>query len=165
MCSSDLIVINTLNRARSLERLLPSLLHLEGAAFDVVVVNGPSTDDTLAVLSAFRDQLTIAQCPTPNLSRSRNIGIAHASGDVVVFLDDDALPGDRSWLERLMARFEADTDGRVGAVGGPSWHRDTDWPEFAGGWTSDYAEQLFHDGPLPAGADPTRWVQIGRAHV
>jgi glycogen(starch) synthase len=153
------IVVNTYNRARSLERLLPSLRHLVGASFEVVIVNGPSTDDTESVLARYGDRLKVARCDTANLSRSRNIGIASAAGDIIVFIDDDALPGDAQWLQRLLRVFEQDVDGRVGAAGGPSWHADTDWTEFAGGWTSDYAEQLFSDGPLPPGVDPARWYR------
>jgi hypothetical protein len=148
------IVISTYNRARSLERLLPSLDHLDGPAFEVVVVNGPSTDDTDAVLASYGARLKVERCPAANLSQSRNIGIRAASGDIVVFIDDDALPAAPTWLSRLMAPFEADVDGRIGAAGGASLHRDTEWAEFAGGWTSDYAEQRFTTAAIgPTGHD------------
>lgn len=141
------IVINTFSRARALERLLPSLARLEGV-YEVVVVNGPSTDDTETVVASWADRLKIERCAEANLSRSRNVGIAAAAGEVVVFIDDDALPGDAAWLTRLLAAFD---DPQVGAAGGPSLHRDGDWPEFAGGWTSDYGEQQFGAAPTPAG--------------
>lgn len=141
------VVINTFNRARALERLLPSLARLDGV-FEVVVVNGPSTDDTERVLAGWADRIKIARCAEANLSRSRNAGIAAAAGEIVIFIDDDALPGDAAWLTRLVAAFD---DPQVGAAGGPSLHRDGDWPEFAGGWTSDYAEQQFSDAPVPEG--------------
>lgn len=141
------IVVNTYNRARSLERLLPALDHLEGGRFEVIVVNGPSTDDTEAVLAEYRSRLKAVRCDTPNLSRSRNIGIDAAAGDVVVFIDDDAIPAEPVWLARLLEVFDRDVDGRIGAAGGASIHRDTDWTEFAGGWTSDFAEQRFTDSP------------------
>ncbi len=153
------IIVNTYNRARSLERLLPSLDQLDGGPFEVVVVNGPSTDDTDAVLSRYGDRITIATCPSANLSRSRNIGIAAAGGDVVVFVDDDALPGERWWLQRLVAAFDGEGAARVGAAGGASIHRDTEWAEFAGGWTSDYGEQIFTDQPLPDERGASRWYR------
>lgn len=149
------IVINTFNRARALERLLPSLAQLEGV-FEVIVVNGPSTDDTSDVLARHAHALKILACPVANLSRSRNLGIAAAAGDIVVFIDDDALPGDRAWLTKLLAAFNGDGAAWVGAAGGPSLHRDGDWPEFAGGWTSDYAEQQFADGVVRGG---DRWAR------
>jgi glycogen synthase len=153
------VIINTYNRARSLERLLPSLDHLRDASFEVIVVNGPSTDDTAAVLSRYLDRIKVRDCPTPNLSRSRNVGIAAAAGEVVVFIDDDAIPGQSDWLRRLIAVFEQDVEGRVGAAGGASLHRDTDWFEFAGGWTSDYAEQVFGDTPPTDVSERRRWCR------
>ena len=93
------VVINTLNRAAHLRTALASLRHQRHRAFEVVVVNGPSTDDTEAVLALWPD-IKVARCTEANLSMSRNIGIAMAEGDVVAFLDDDATP-EPDWLEHL----------------------------------------------------------------
>jgi len=153
------IVINTYNRASCLERLLPSLTRLEGPPFEVVVVNGPSADHTAEVLARHADRIKVVSCDTANLSRSRNLGIAAAAGDIVVFIDDDALPADAGWLQGLVAVFEGDAGDRIGAAGGPSIHRDTEWTEFAGGWTSDYAEQRFTDQPPAGDVDPLRWCR------
>ena len=137
------IIINTYNRANDLRRLLPSLSHLEGEPFEVVVVNGPSTDDTAAVLKQYSGQIKVVNCPTRNLSQSRNLGIAAASGDIVVFIDDDALPVDAQWLTRFVTAFRSDATGKLAAVGGPVWQRDSDWLEFNGGITSEYGFQKF----------------------
>ena len=49
-----------------------------------------------------------------HLASARNTGSEFASGEVLVFLDDDAAAA-ADWLERLIAPYE---DKRVGAVGG-----------------------------------------------
>ncbi|MGA0602286.1 glycosyltransferase [Caulobacter sp. KR2-114] len=108
------VVINTLDRARRLEEALAGLMGQTYPALEVVVVNGPSRDDTAAVLERWAGRLKAAQCDQANLSQSRNVGIAQASGDIIAFLDDDAAPHPY-WVDRLVAGF---ADPRVGAVGG-----------------------------------------------
>jgi glycosyltransferase involved in cell wall biosynthesis len=40
----------------------------------------------------FADRIKTVLQAEPNLSQARNDGIAHAAGDIVAFLDDDAVP-------------------------------------------------------------------------
>jgi hypothetical protein len=153
------IIINTYNRASHLERLLVSLPRLRDADFEVIVVNGPSTDGTARLLEQHQSRIKITNCPSRNLSQSRNIGIAAAAGEIVAFIDDDALPADEYWLARYLQAFAADPDLRLGAAGGPVWHKDTHDFEFNGGATSDYGFQVFNrsiadDDEL----DERRWV-------
>src|SRR5215472_126095 len=84
------IIINTYNRAASLDTALHSLRRLNYPWFEVVVVNGPSTDHTLEVLEAHRSHIRVGTCSDRNLSISRNVGIEMARGDLVAFIDDDA---------------------------------------------------------------------------
>lgn len=108
------IVINTLNRASLLPNTLKSFLHLDFDNFEVIVVNGPSTDGTGEILEQWKDKIKIGHCPEPNLSMSRNIGIAMASGDIVLFIDDDAIP-EPEWLDQIMDGFDS---LEVAAAGG-----------------------------------------------
>lgn len=109
------IVINTLNRAESLATTLDALQWIAFAGeFEVVVVNGPSTDGTEALLAPWSDRVVIERCPVANLSVSRNIGIGASSGEIVAFIDDDAVP-EPEWLGQLVAAFD---DPLVGAAGG-----------------------------------------------
>lgn len=109
------IVINTLNRADSLAQTLQSLCWLKyRGSFEVIVVNGPSTDHSQQVVEAWADRIRWARCPVANLSVSRNIGIAMAQGDIVAFIDDDGIP-EPEWLEQIAAGYD---DPDVGAVGG-----------------------------------------------
>jgi glycosyltransferase involved in cell wall biosynthesis/GT2 family glycosyltransferase len=108
------IVINTFNRAEHLKNAIRGALQLDYPEVEIVVVNGPSTDGTDAVLSRYRDRIKIADCPIANLSASRNAGIAQASGEIIAFMDDDAVPAP-NWLLELARPYD---DPRVGAVGG-----------------------------------------------
>ena len=60
---------------------------------------------------------------SPGISGARNSGLEAATGDIVMFLDDDASPHSR-WVEHLFASY---ADKSVMAAGGravPSWHLD-----------------------------------------
>jgi glycogen(starch) synthase len=108
------IVIVTFNRAASLDRTLASLHQLRYRNFEVLVVDGPSTDHTREVIAKHALFVRSFAHNVNNISISRNIGIAHAKGDVVVFIDDDAIP-EPDWLEQLLAAY---ADPQVVAVGG-----------------------------------------------
>jgi glycogen synthase len=110
------VVINTYNRAESLESTLRGLTHLDYPAVEVVVVDGPSTDGTSAVLARFHGRIKLGRCPERNLSKSRNVGIALAAGEIVAFIDDDAYP-DPGWLDAVVDGLLADDDSA--AAGGP----------------------------------------------
>jgi hypothetical protein len=117
MAAPDLtfsIVINTLNRCDVLDEAIRGVFALDYPAFELIVVNGPSTDATEAVLARWDGRIKRRDCTFANLSRSRNIGIAAAAGDVVAFLDDDAVPHPQ-WLSRLAAHY---AQAGVGGVGG-----------------------------------------------
>ena len=95
------VVICTLNRANGLIETLECLRHQNYDNFEVVVVNGPSTDNTEEVLAPWADRIRLQRCRVPNLSVSRNIGIRAASGEVVAFIDDDALP-EFDWIAQAL---------------------------------------------------------------
>jgi glycosyltransferase involved in cell wall biosynthesis/SAM-dependent methyltransferase len=109
------VIVNTYNRAASLRVLLQSLQQLDYTNFEVVIVNGPSTDETPTVLADYAGVVKQADCPRPNLAESRNIGLAHAAGELVAFIDDDAYP-DPAWLTRIVEAYDSD---EVAAAGGP----------------------------------------------
>jgi len=108
------VVVNTYNRAASLRQTLFGLSQINYDNFEIVVVNGPSTDETNAVLEGWADRIKLTSCDVANLSVSRNVGIASASGDIVAFIDDDAVPHPQ-WIARLVCAY---ADESVGGVGG-----------------------------------------------
>src|SRR5438552_3238632 len=110
------IVINTDNRACSLAKTLESMRHLDYPDFEVCVVCGPTPDPTSEVLEPWRGKIKLAQCSVRNLAVSRNIGIAISAGEIVAFIDDDAVP-EPEWLGDLAAAYRApDVDAAGGFV-------------------------------------------------
>ncbi|GAP38641.1 glycosyltransferase [Piscinibacter sakaiensis] len=107
------VVISTLNRGPLLRNCLAALKYQHYENFEVVVVNGPSTDDSEAVIAAFGDAIKTARIAEANLSKSRNAGIALCDGDIVAFLDDDAY-AEPQWLSTIASGY---ADPSVGGVG------------------------------------------------
>ncbi len=112
------VIINTIDRADSLQKLLETLQYQwADDPFEVVVVTGPCKDHTLEMLETWQGRIKHLQCAEANLSMSRNIGIGAAAGEVVAFIDDDALPEPR-WLAELLEPF---SNPEVVATGGYVW--------------------------------------------
>jgi glycosyltransferase involved in cell wall biosynthesis len=120
------VVICTYNRAHSLRQTLQSLesLDVEGLDGEIILVDNNSKDDTRAAIESF-----LPRAPLPaqyvfegqqGLSHARNAGIDRASGDVVVFSDDDVLV-DRRWLREIATAFALEKPTAVGGKILPKW--------------------------------------------
>ena len=125
------IVICTYNRAEFLDRTLKSLDNLRYNNFEVIVVNGPSTDNTQEVIDRYSKTIKHANNSKTNLSISRNIGIKLSSGDIVAFIDDDAIP-DEYWLDDLIEKYDEINDD-IGGVGGKVYGPGGNHFQFANG--------------------------------
>lgn len=94
-------MVVALNEARHLPGLKAALdkLHLpEGWSLETILVDGGSTDDTVAVARAagFDECLVV---PGATIPVCRNRALACARGPALAFLDGDCMP-ERDWLEQ-----------------------------------------------------------------
>jgi glycosyltransferase involved in cell wall biosynthesis len=107
-------VLPTFDRAAALRSNLPGFLALAGVT-ELVVVDDGSRDDTLALLAAVDDPRlrVVAQGRNRGAPAARNAGVAAASGEWVVFLEDDCrFPADFATVLRDDAvRHGADVVG------------------------------------------------------
>jgi glycosyltransferase involved in cell wall biosynthesis len=84
------VVIATRNRAALLEGALASLRAQVGAPeIETIVIDNGSADETSAV--AARHGTTVLFEAQPNRALARNAGIAAATGEIVLFIDDDVV--------------------------------------------------------------------------
>jgi GT2 family glycosyltransferase len=107
------VVVVSRARPNALVRCLTGLSQLRYPAFEIIVVTDPDSVQKIATLG-IADTLKVVTFDRPNISTARNIGIAAAAGDVVAFIDDDAVP-EPSWLKFLCAPF---AHKQVAAIGG-----------------------------------------------
>ncbi len=85
------VVIPTHNRAELLCRAIQSVLDQTFQAFEIIVVDDASGDDTEAAVRGFHDRRIqyIRHAVGKGDAGARNTGVRNAEGDYVAFLDDD----------------------------------------------------------------------------
>jgi len=118
------VVISTHNRCCMLTQALESVVQqtLYAAAYEVIVVNNASTDDTDGVVQGIavrypNHTIVLIHEPHLGLSYGRNAGLCSARGRYVAYIDDDA-QAEPGWLERALAWFEH-VQPSPQVVGGP----------------------------------------------
>lgn len=142
------VAICTRNRCASLLRAIESLAGPAETAWELLVVDNGSRDETAGACRELAAELPVplrVVCePEPGLSHARNRALAEAQGRVIVFLDDDATchPGfvdahARAFADpdvvasggRIRPVLPPDVRGRLRrhlecALGGPTGHYD-----------------------------------------
>ena len=107
------VVVVSHRRPAELRVCLTALMQVDYAPMEIVVVADGAGLDAIADLP-FLDQLKTLRNDAAGISIARNLGIVAAAGDIVAFIDDDAVP-EPSWLRHLTEPF---TDPDVAAAGG-----------------------------------------------
>lgn len=129
------VIVVSRHRPGALARCLIGLGQLDYPAVEVVVVADP-----LGLAVAQNHFVKRVAFDRANISAARNAGISAASGQIVAFIDDDAVP-EPMWLRHLIAPF---SDPAVSASGG--------YVVGANGismqWTSGTVDRLLRTGAL-----------------
>jgi glycosyltransferase involved in cell wall biosynthesis len=113
------VVIPTFNRSVRLAELLRCLETQGDPLARVVVCDDGSGDNTGEVARSFESRLPIVYAHQENrgfrAGQARNLGISHAQGDVIIFVDDDVLVAPDFVAEHIAAH--AASDGPRVAIG------------------------------------------------
>lgn len=129
------VIVCTLNRRELLADCLASLVgqQVPMSEYDVFVVDNGSTDGTrhqVAEWTTRAPNIRFVMEPGTGLARARNAGLRAAGGEVVAFLDDDAVAS-KGWLAAVLHAY--DRWPGVAAVGGPV---ELVWPKRPPAWLS-----------------------------
>jgi glycosyltransferase involved in cell wall biosynthesis len=112
------VIVCCYNMGGKLRECLESLCLQTYPNREFIVVNDASTDDTLQVASEYQarlgsDLILVTNPGNLGVAGSRNVGIAHSTGDLIAFTDADCI-AESSWLSEIVDSF---ADGAAG-VGG-----------------------------------------------
>lgn len=107
------VVIPVLNAARFLPELFHALEQQKPySPKEIILVESGSTDSTVKIASRYPNVQIV---PIKKFSHgyARNLGAKHATGEIIVLMTQDALPRDKTWLQKLLEPF---SDDKVVAV-------------------------------------------------
>lgn len=116
------IVVPTRDGAEDVERALTSLFERSTyPAYDVLLVDNGSTDSVALALferlAAQEPRLRVIRDDSPfNYSRLNNAAAAQATGDYLIFLNNDTEVISPDWIEALLGQAQRPTIGAVGAL-------------------------------------------------
>ena len=107
------VVVVSRDRPDALMRCITGLTQVQYDPFEIVIVADPGGIAAVKTMDCAGD-LKLVTFDQANISAARNAGINVAAGDIIAFVDDDAVP-EPTWLHYLTAPFE---HSNVAAAGG-----------------------------------------------
>jgi rhamnosyltransferase len=123
------IVIPVKNGGADLARCLSAIGRQEiDDELEIIVVDSGSSDESVEI--ARSHGATVLEIPSESFTHggSRNLGAARSTGDLLVFISQDAYPVDTDWLARLSEPLRID-EAVAGAYGRQLPHTDATPPE------------------------------------
>lgn len=147
-CSAVTIVICTRNRSTELAGCLDAIACVDPPPGQVLVVDNDPDDDASHVVAREAGADYVLE-PSRGLNHARNTGWRTASGDIVVYVDDDAR-ADRHLVDAVIRSFFDET---VGAVTGLVLAHELETPaqiafERKGGMRKGFTTHIFTPGSI-----------------
>jgi glycosyltransferase involved in cell wall biosynthesis len=100
------LVIRAYNEEKHLGRLLEGIGHQTVREVEIILVDSGSTDCTIEIARHYGARVVQIEPQDFTFGRSLNLGIQHATHDLVVIASAHVYPVYPDWLERLLAPFE-----------------------------------------------------------
>lgn len=100
------IIVPTLNAAHELTALHRALIRQTRHPHEIILIDSSSDDGTPLLGAEYGWTVHVIPRPTFDHGGTRNLGASLATGELLVFLSQDALPADDCWLARLVEPIE-----------------------------------------------------------
>lgn len=96
------LISTVLNEGDNIHHMLAGLLKQSRQADEIVIVDGGSSDNTVAIIESYADRLPLKVIVREgcNISQGRNLAIASAQGDILA-ITDAGTRLDEHWLENI----------------------------------------------------------------
>jgi len=111
---SVVISTYTIERLNDVLRCISSLKRQTLSPFEIILVLDPSEALLRGYTARVPTDIKVTSSTKVGLSHARNVGIMTAEGEIVAFVDDDAV-ADEKWLEHMVKLYD---DPHVMGVGG-----------------------------------------------
>jgi GT2 family glycosyltransferase len=109
------LVLPTLDRPEAIYNLLRHLEHQTTQPLEIIVVDQSAVpDERVAAYAAANPGVRVHRIAERGLPNARNVGVGLATGDLVLFLDDDSIPDP----DLVRFHIESYVDAAVSGVGG-----------------------------------------------
>jgi GT2 family glycosyltransferase len=119
---SVIVCAYTLDRLSLTERCIQAVLDQDPAPDQVIAVIDHNDELRARIRETFPTIDVVANSGRRGLSDARNTGIAQATGEILAFIDDDAIPA-RGWLAGLTEGFADPSVMIVGGRANAAWER------------------------------------------
>jgi len=144
------IITVVYNNEKTVHTAIESVLSQSYANVEYIVIDGKSTDDTLAIINRYAKSIdTIQSEPDKGIYDAMNKGISLCTGDVIGILNSDDVYADEFVLEKVMNAFQNDHELDM-VYGDLVYVKADDVDKIVRIWKSTpYYSNFFEDGHVP----------------
>lgn len=150
------VVVPTYNRVRMLEKVLEAFdAQLDAPAFEMIVIDDGSSDDTASRLEAAARRIhypfRFHSQANAGPGRARNRGVAMAAGRYILFIGDDTVPEQQFLSEHARVHKLQGEDLYVACLGYTGWPhtaRVTPFMEYINDYGLQFGYKLIRDGEV-----------------
>ena len=145
------VLIPTYNNGKTINKCIESIKNQTKKADEIIIIDGHSKDNTVEIAKLHGCKILYEE--KGSRAAACNVGIPEAKGEIIVFIDGDAIAKE-DWLEKIVEAFEKEHDRKVVCVTGPNIEYPNEtvfgkavsavYGTFLGGKWTEHIESIFN---------------------